>query len=122
METKEIINKLDGFCELVGKQNVEMHKALVEAVKSVGGSIETTNEDCDNLYAIIFDEGKQTYCECYVDEVKVEGDELLIRTNDIYQEDEEDEWYSVMGGMVLINATLYALCEVIPEYLDLEDN
>lgn len=118
MKTEEIIDKLNGYCKLIGKQNVEMHKALVEAVKDAGGEIETTDESCDNLYALIFDEGEQTYIECKIDKIKVIGDNLLIHTADIYQYKDEDEWYPVMGGLVLINATLYNLCEVIPEYLE----
>jgi hypothetical protein len=122
MEKKEIINKLNYYCDLINKQNVDMLNALVEAVNSVGGEIETTDKRCDNLYGIIFDEQINAYIECCIDKVKVDGDDLIIHTNDIYQHDEEDKWYSVIGGLVYINATLYSLCEVIPEYLDLKDN
>ena len=37
--------------------------------------------------------------------------------NKTHWDDEKYKWYSLMGGMVLINATIYNLCEVLPTYV-----
>lgn len=118
MEKKDFIEKLDCYRKLIEEQNIEMHKALVEAVKCAGGKIETDDECYETLNAIIFDEAADSFVECTIDAVKVVDDDLYIHTEDIYQDYDSNKWYGVMGGLVLINATLYNLCEIIPEYLD----
>ena len=53
-----------------------------------------------------------------VDKVKVDDGTLLVHVEWDYYNDEDENWYSVDGGMVIISPTLYNLCECLPEYVD----
>lgn len=87
-----------------------METALIDYVSSKGGYIDTTDSNNNTIWAFIFDEIDEHYVEKQVLAVKVEGNNLLIKVD--YPLSTED-WYNVTGGLCLINATLYSLCECI---------
>lgn len=119
---KELIAKMDKYCEKSCLLNVEMHKILVEFVKKAGGEmiLDNLSSGNDTLYAFIYNEDLSMIEEHEVDKVRVNGYNLELHIPDIYTENDEDKWYALMGGMVLINATTYNLCEVLPEYYEKE--
>jgi hypothetical protein len=92
-----------------------MEAALIDYVSSKGGYIDTTDDHSDSIWAFVFDEIDEHYVEKQVIAVKVENNNLLIKL-DYPLSTEEDAWYNVTGGLCLINATLYNLCECIWEY------
>ena len=116
----ELISKMLDYCEQVAKQNVEMYNTLIEVVNKAGGIIDTSNEDKQNdfVYAIVYNESMEHYMDYRVDSVRSVNGYLEVHLSDYDSDEEEDSWFSIMGGMVLINATLYDLCEVLPEYIE----
>jgi hypothetical protein len=117
---EESKNKLVELTDKVMELSKEMEKALIEFTKKAGGKINTCNDDGSNdiIYAYVWDEEEQTYLEKKVIEVEVENDHLVI-TLGYRLSTEEDSKYSIFGGLILINATLYNLCEVLWEYVDI---
>ena len=79
------------------------------------------------IYAYVFDQGLEQYTEEKVSAVAVFENKTIgvllcgdvefgtDTTDDILLE--SSEWYTVDGGMLCSNATLYNLCENIEEYL-----
>lgn len=116
----KLIEKMEVYCDGVRKQNEIMHAVLVEFVKINGGFINTENlkGEHDSICAYFWNEEMETLQESYVDAVKVWNDELLIQIRDYYPSDEnDDDWFAVMGGMVHRAATIYNLCECLPQYV-----
>lgn len=95
----------------------EAEQVLVEYVNSHGGEIDTSDENKDTIWAFIWDEIDETYLEKEVTSVKTFKDKLLIQV-DYPLSTEEDGWYAVSGGLVLINAILFNLLDCLPEYVD----
>lgn len=97
----------------------EMENAIIELVNNAGGCVDTSNEDfqCDTIYAYVWSEYDETYVEKRVVKVRTDGNSLIIKLDYALSEEEDCE-YSIFGGLVLINATLYNLCECIEEYID----
>lgn len=96
----------------------EAEQILVEYVNSHGGEIDTSNdEDKTTIYGFIWDEIDETYLEKKVISVKTYNERLLIQV-DYPLSTEEDSWYAVSGGLVLINATLFNLLDCLPEYVE----
>ena len=120
MEKTKLQEKLKGYCIRQNDLSNETIKLLIEYVNANGGEIDTSNEDKnkDNIYAFIFDEGEDRYKDYKVDKVKVDDGTLLVHVEWDYYNDEDENWYSVEGGMVIISPTLYNLCECLPEYID----
>ena len=122
---EELINKMDDYCIKTSMLNMEMHKVLVKFVKKAGGEIilDYLSSGNDALYAFVYNEELSTIQEYEVDKVRVVNDDFELHIPDVYIEsedrvdDEKYKWYSLMGGMVLINATIYNLCEVLPTYV-----
>ena len=108
--------------------NNAMHEDVAKFLKENGGLVCTENVGCDTIYAFIYDECYGEYREYPVLAVALfEKSQVcvLIDTGQTTIEgltDEEvldcDEWYSVMGGLVLINATLLNICESIEQYVE----
>ena len=119
---EESKNKLVELTAKVVELSKEMEKALIEFTKKAGGKINTCNDGSSNdiIYAYVWDEEEQTYLEKKVIEVEVENNHLVI-TLDYGLSTEEDSKYSIFGGLILINATLYNLCEALWEYVDIEE-
>lgn len=115
----DLIKQMQEYCENTNNENKRIHNLLVEFVKSVGGTIDTSNRDKKHstIYAYAYNEFAQTYSEYEVDEVRVVDGHLDVHLLDYYSENENDLWFSVLGGMMLINATLYNLCECLTEYV-----
>lgn len=119
------MKKLENLAKEVCTLNEKMHKALVEFVKAHGNLIRTDNDDeRDFIFGMVDEDNELGYQEKRINAVTTfEDDTLGVFFEDI--EDLTDEellehwgWHSVMGGMVLPNATLWALCEFIEEYVD----
>lgn len=122
------------FKELVEKDNElskQMHSKLVELLKQHNGIIRTEDEDDkDRIYGIIYNGLEERYVETRIlavvlvgdDQVGIYCDNSLTETDLGEMTDEEikaDECYTftIYGGMVYINATLTAICEVIEQYV-----
>lgn len=119
---ERLAEKLRDFTVIENTLSEEMEKALIEFTKKAGGKIDTSNEDNahSNIYAYVWDEYDETYLEKKVIEVTVEDTNLIIKL-DYGLSTEEDCKYSIFGGLVLINATLYNLCEALWEYVDVKN-
>lgn len=107
--------------------NDKMEQAIIKIVKENGGLVRTDNPQYDTIYCYIFNEGIDTYEErkilalatCEDNDLSIllgaEYTTLDGMTNDEILECEE--WDTVMGGMVLANATLLNICEILQEYV-----
>jgi len=96
----------------------EAEQVLVEYVNSNGGEINTSDDkDKTTIYGFIWDEIDETYLEKKITSVKTFNDRLLIQVN-YPLSTEEDSWYAVSGGLVLINATLFNLLDCLSEYVE----
>lgn len=109
--------------------NQDMNTILCGILKSTGKKLIRTDDDehKSSIYAYVFDD----YCDYYVEKRVLavtifEGrfiGVLLIEddtTLDGMSDDEIlelDNWYTIFGGQLISNATLYNLCENIEEYL-----
>ena len=125
---------LNKLTENVLKLNVQMEKQLIEIVKANGGLIRTDDADCkDTIFGYVYDDILEKVIEQKVLAVAVfEDNDLGVLMGDTYEmfdDDETDEqileydnWHIIEGiGKVVINATLYNICENLWEYLDDED-
>lgn len=112
-------NILEKTLEKMVSLSKEAEQVLVEYVNSHGGEIDTSNDDMhkDTIWAFIWDEIDETYSERKVTSVKTFNDRLLIQV-DYPLSTEEDGWYAVSGGLVIINATLFNLLDCLSEYVD----
>lgn len=126
--------KLNKLTENVLKLNVQMEKQLIEIVKANGGLIRTDDADCkDTIFGYVYDDILEKVIEQKVLAVAVfEDNDLGVLMGDTYEmfdDDETDEqileydnWHIIQGiGAVVINATLYNICENLWDYLDDED-
>ena len=108
--------------------NDKMEQAIIKIVKENGGLVRTDNtEDCDTIYGYVFNEGIDTYEERKILALATyEDNELYLllgeeyitldgMTNDEILECKE--WDTVMGGLVLANATLLNICDILHEYV-----
>ena len=128
--SKEILEfMMSGYCTIQNRLNEEVIEMLIKYVNANGGEINTTNEgdyhllrSNDTIYGYVYDESNEYYRDFQIDKVKVDidsnGEEYL--SIHIYWEEfeEEDNWYRVDGGLVLVTPTLYNLCECLHEYVD----
>lgn len=88
-----------------------MIDAVTRFVKEHGGSIDTSDTSYrTTIYAYVYNEELEVCEEAKVLKVEVSQDELCIST--------ERDMYSIDGGYVLVNATMYNICEAIHEYID----
>lgn len=120
---------LSNSIQAVMNINQDMNNILVGILKSTEKELIRTDNDVDKstIYAFVFDDYFTTYTEKKVLAVAVfEGRYVGVligennETLDGMTDDailEMDEWYTMFGGYVLSNATLYNLCENIEEYL-----
>lgn len=120
---------LSNSIQAVLNLNQDMNNILVGILKSTGKKLIRTDDDTDksSIYAYLFDDYFTYYEEKRVLAVTIfEGrfiGVLLIEddtTLDGMTDDEIlelDNWYTMFGGYILSNATLYNLCENIEEYL-----
>ena len=128
--SKEILEfMMSGYCTIQNRLNEEVIEMLIKYVNANGGEINTTNEgdyhllrSNDIIYGYVYDESNEYYRDFQIDKVRVDtdynGEEYL--SIHIYWEEfeEEDNWYRVDGGLVLVTPTLYNLCECLHEYVD----
>lgn len=120
---------LSNSIQAVLNLNQDMNNILVGILKSTDKKLIRTDDDTDksSIYAYLFDDYFTYYEEKRVLAVTIfEGrfiGVLLIEddtTLDGMTDDEIlelDNWYTMFGGYILSNATLYNLCENIEEYL-----
>ena len=120
---------LNNSIQAVMNINQDMNNILVGILKSTEKELIRTDNDTDKstLYAYVFDDYFTTYSEQKILAVAVfegryvgvlvgqENETLDGMTNDAILE--MDNWYTIFGGYVLSNATLYNLCENIEQYL-----
>ena len=110
MEIQDYARKIEALSEEIGK-------ALVEFVNSKGGKIDTSNDvDNDTLYAFVWDEVNERFCEKRVVEVGVSENILYVKVDIPFLD--EDDIYFIFGGFVLVNATLYNICDALEQYVD----
>ena len=124
-QKQDLSNSIQGVLNL----NQDMNNILVGIIKSTEKELIRTDNDIDKstIYAFVFDDYFTNYTEKKVLAVAVfEGRYVgaLVGENNETLEGmtdeailEMDEWYTMFGGYVLSNATLYNLCENIEEYL-----
>ena len=124
-QKQDLSNSIQGVLNL----NQDMNNILVGIIKSTEKELIRTDNDTDKstIYAFVFDDYFTNYTEKKVLAVAVfEGRYVgaLVGENNETLEGmtdeailEMDEWYTMFGGYVLSNATLYNLCENIEEYL-----
>lgn len=120
---------LSNSIQAVMNLNQDMNNILVGILKSTGKELIRTDNDFpqSTIYTIVFDDYFTNYTEKKVLAVAVfegryvgvlvgENDETLdgMTDDEIL---EMDDWYTIFGGHLLSNATLYNLCENIEEYL-----
>lgn len=120
MIDKTVLERIENYCTNTYKENAIMCEVLKDFVNQAGGKIDINDETGDTLWFYAYDEYDEHYQEYAVDCVKVENDCLMLHTSDLYSTydiDDDKCWYNLMGGMVLINATIYNLCEVLPQYV-----
>ena len=120
---------LSNSIQAVMNINQDMNNILVGILKSTEKELIRTDNDIDKstIYAFVFDDYFTNYTEKKILAVAVfEGRYVgvLVGENNETLEGmtdeailEMDEWYTMFGGYVLSNATLYNLCENIEEYL-----
>jgi hypothetical protein len=124
-QKQDLINSIQAVLNI----NQDMNNILVGILKSTDKKLIRTDDDTDksSIYAYLFDDYFTYYEEKRVLAVTIfEGrfiGVLLIEddtTLDGMTDDEIlelDNWYTMFGGYILSNATLYNLCENIEEYL-----
>ena len=120
---------LSNSIQAVMNINQDMNNILVGILKSTGKELIRTDNDADKstIYAFVFDDYFTFYEEKRVLAVAVfEGRYVGVlvgesnETLDGMTDDailELDEWYTIFGGYLSSNGTLYNLCENIEEYL-----
>lgn len=120
---------LNNSIQAVLNLNQDMNNILVGILKSTEKELIRTDDDMQKstIYAFVFDDYFTYYTEKKVLAVAVfEGRYVGVlvgeknETLDGMTDDailEMDEWYTIFGGYLLSNATLYNLCENIEEYL-----
>lgn len=120
---------LSNSIQAVMNINQDMNNILVGILKSTGKELIRTDNDTDKstIYAFVFDDYFANYTEKKILAVAVfEGRYVgvLVGENNETLEGmtdeailELDEWYTIFGGYLSSNGTLYNLCENIEEYL-----
>lgn len=127
LKIKIIMKQLEKLAKEVYTLNGKMHKALVEFVKAHGNLIRTDNDDERGIiFGIVDEDNELGYQEKKINAVTTHENKLSVFFEDVEDLTDEEleehhQWYSVMGGMVLPNATLLALCEFLEEYVDDEE-
>ena len=117
---KELIQQMNDYCRHTTEESKIIHDVLIEFIKKASGEIDTSNEDNSNdpIYAYIYNDFAEACTEFKVDKVRVDGKDVMIYASDYYSEDDNDKWFPILGDYVIANATLYNLCECLPEYVD----
>ena len=120
---------LSNSIQAVLNLNQDMNNILVGILKSTEKELIRTDNDIDKstIYAFVFDDYFTFYEEKRVLAVTIiEGrfiGVLVGESNETLEgmTDEAilemDEWYTIFGGYLSSNGTLYNLCENIEEYL-----
>lgn len=104
-----------------------LEKDLIEVVKEMQGEkgyVDTSTNECDTIYAILFDglsfpAREYTLTEKRVNGIKVEDDDLFFCTEDTVNEEsvtEEDIWMPLNSEMVEYYSTLFSIAESIEQY------
>ena len=132
--------ELKNLIDKANKLNDEMYDALVRLIKQQGvvdyngipASIVRTDYreqkvPKDLIYAILMEGDDAENEEYNVLAVAVFGEDMLAVLVDMGEETivdvssnelaHLDTWYTIKGGYVLQNATLYSICECISQYL-----
>ena len=105
------MEELDQLTQEVIDLSDKMIDAVTRFVNKHGGFIDTSDDSYKTtIYSYIFNEDLERCEEVKVDGVKVVDDTLCIVT--------EQDIYAIIGGYVLVNATMYNLCEAIHEYVN----
>ena len=112
--------EVSNYARKIESLSAEIEKALVEFVNSKGGKIDTSNDDDnDTICAFVWDEFDERYYEKKVVEVGVYENSLYV-TLEYPLSTESDASYTIFGGLILINATLYNICDALEQYIDEE--
>lgn len=118
------MKKLENLAKEVFTLNEKMEKALVAFVKKHGNLIRTDNDnDNDTIFGMVDEDDGLGYKERKITAVTTHENMLSVFFENIENLTDEEleehyQWHSVMGGMVLPNATLWSLCEFIGEYVE----
>ena len=106
-----------------------LEKDLIEVVKEMQGEkgyVDTSTDECDTIYAIMFDEQpfpvkEYTLIEKKINRIKVEDDDLFFCTEDAVNAEsvtEEDIWIPLNSEMVEYYSTLFSIVDNIEQYKD----
>ena len=116
------------------KDNIPSYDGLYDKVREFisehqgeKGYIDTQNEDCDTIYAYVYEESSDLYEERKVYGVKVEDGEIYalcdvnpssytITYSDKDFKDSED-WYNIRFSFVKYRDLLFSIAEVLEEYV-----
>lgn len=110
-----------------------LEKDLIKVVKEMQGEkgyVDTSKEECDTIYAILYDvwsfgpQSSPTLSEKKINGVKVEDDELLFYTEDAIDAESferEDKWQFLTGEMVEYYSTLFSIASSIQQYEELKE-
>lgn len=132
--TNKPIQNLEEYLSSVRKLDIQVEKQLIEIVKANGNLIRTDQtEHKDTISGFIFDEDEEIdrYIEKKVLAITVIGNQLCVlldEFNVVLDEEttdeellESDDWEHITAGMMIVNATLFSICESISQYIDDED-
>jgi hypothetical protein len=117
-------NRLEKCLNDTFKLNERMNRTLVGIIDQQ--VIRTDNDqNRSTIMAIVFDEDFERYEERKVSALAVFDKHVSVLLNgdidlsNLTDEEilEQDCWYSVGGGYLCVNATLYNICENIREYI-----
>lgn len=115
---EDLLKEMSAYVCKTNEESKRIHDVLVKFVEQQG-EIETYYdcEDKDIICAFMYNEFADSFSDYIVDRVRVENGQLLVHVLDYYSEEENDGWFAVMGGMFVVNATLYNLCECLHEFV-----
>ena len=114
---KDLIKRMNQYCKDEMDRFRAMEKILVEFVKKNGGYIDTDIPRNSAINIIAFDEFEEKYKEYYVRAVRVADEHIEVQLVKPFPIDpEDDNWYALLGGEIMINSAVYSLCEILPEY------
>ena len=111
----------------------KMQSEISDVIQERGGHInlleirKEKDGEPTRIYAYAYDEDRDEYRECIINEIKVEIDDNNERRLCIKVEFEDkctcecesdDNWYHIFGRCVLALPTMFELCRYLSEYID----
>lgn len=109
----------------------KMQSQICDVIKERGDhinllEIRKNNDEPTPIYAYVYDEDREEYRECIINEIKVEDDDnerylcvkVEFQDSRMCEAEEDDKWYDVLGGYVLALPTMFNICVYLGEYID----